>query len=554
MGLVTFPSASGVTTQRQIFTSSGTFTLPAGFGPDRPLWSRVIAVGGGGGGGQGFCSGGGGGGAVVVRDLGITGNLTVVVGAGGNGGAESSNGGRGSSSIVGNQYSTPDNLIFNPFMMGLYGNFDTTGWSVSSSGSVTHFRSDYSTGINQFYRQRFFDIADANNWQGRFKSAWGISIHSTSGDAWIQYESTFFNVTPGESLNYGSYTRSAQGNNDMIHTLDYYSSGNVALSLAQPTTFTNNDTSDRKNIGTATVPASGFDSQFNSLPVAKAKLRLRMRVASTNHQSQLFGTFVSRTINYCPWESAGNPVYWTGTQFQSYITRLNTTSLSTGQVGIVAGGGGGGGRGADEGDGGWMHYRFGGVGGHQGGFGSGWSSTGENAFLLGGDGGGAGSYARRDIFRGTNNTTPYSTANTEGFIGFNVNGAWRTQSWRNPTASLYGRWIAGSAGTSALQITEWNSSQYAKWNIEGGRPHASGYSAGGPGSGYYKVLNENPGRYHYNGSLQHFREQPYGNGGAGSHTGNPNLNTGNMGYMDYAIYGDWNHNGDPGIVVFEYLA
>lgn len=558
MGLVTFPSASGVTTQRQIFTSSGTFALPAGFGPDRPLWARVIAVGGGGGGGHGFCSAGGGAGAVVVRDLGITGNLEVVIGAGGTSGAESSNGGRGGPTIIGNKPSTPVILNRNPFWKGLYGQLDSTGWSIANTGSINYSRGDYSTNIDQFYRQRFFDIADANNWQGRFKSDAGTTIWSTSGDATTIWTTDFITVTPGETLYTGVYKRTNSGSATVTQYLEWYSAQNELLSVASQFSESNTNTGDGKYTATAVVPSTGFTTGFVEKAIAKCKYRLTFRCNGTNVMIQYWGSYVTRdsSFQYLPWESTGNTAYWTGSQFTSFMSVLTTTGLVTGQRGIIAGGGGGGGRAADEGEGGWMHYRFGnGPGGHQGGYGSSWTTTSENAFIMGGDGGGAGSAPRRDIFRGTNNTTPYSTANSEGFVGYNANGSWRTQSWRVPTAQQYGRWTVGNAGTSPLQVTTWGTTEFAKWNIEGGRPHEQyNFGAGGPGCGYYGVRNENPGRYHYNGSISHFRREPYGNGGAGSHTGNPNLNTSNNGYMDWAIYGDWNANGDPGIAIFEYLA
>lgn len=544
MGLVQYPASGGATAKRQIFESSGTFILPAGYGPDRPLWTRVVAVGGGGGGGQGFTSGGGGGGAVVVKDLAITGNLDITVGSGGNGGAESGNGGRGGTTRVGNSPTIPTNRVKNPFMVGLYGQYDLTGWSTATtSGSVSVFRADLSSTTNQFLRQRFFDVADTGNWQNRFKSASGISLVSNSGDSSYEWLSDYFDLEENTLYYYGVYTRLGQSNNTVTVTLEWYDVNNNLLNSANPETFNYTTTSDNKYADSGTSPAG----------TVKGKLRIRMRVASTNHMSQIFGCFVSSEVNYCPWEATGHTAFWTGTQNSSYISLLNDTGLLSGQKGIIAGGGGGGMRAVDEGEGGWAHYRFGGVGGHQGGMGSSWSTTGEASISIGGDGGGAGGAPIRDVFRATNNTTPYSTANTEGFVGFNVNGSWRTMGWRGPTASLYGRWIAGNSGTSPLQVTVWNTAEFAKWQITGGRPHAEGYSAGGPGCGYYKPNNENPGRYHYNGSMSQYREKPYGNGGAGSHTGNPNLNTGNWGYFDYAIYGDWNHNGDPGIVTFEYM-
>ena len=81
------PNAGRLGILEQVFTSSGTWTAPAGVNA-----AQVILVGGGGGGGQSSgnaAGGGGGGGAVVTRNLAVTPGTTynVTVGAGGQGGA-----------------------------------------------------------------------------------------------------------------------------------------------------------------------------------------------------------------------------------------------------------------------------------------------------------------------------------------------------------------------------------------------------------------------------------------------------------------------------------
>jgi len=45
---------------------------------------------------------------------------------------------------------------------------------------------------------------------------------------------------------------------------------------------------------------------------------------------------------------------------------------------------------------------------------------------------------------------------------------------------------------------------------------------------------------------------PYGNGGAAT-KGRQNRNTTNYGDIDYYVNGEWPTNGDPGIVIFEWL-
>jgi hypothetical protein len=99
MGLTVFPpAAGGLKLYTQTFTSSGTFTLPSGYGASNPLQATVLVVGGGGGGGgggrnnifNGNAWGGAGGGsgiAYYLQDILLTENQTVTIGAGGIGGA-----------------------------------------------------------------------------------------------------------------------------------------------------------------------------------------------------------------------------------------------------------------------------------------------------------------------------------------------------------------------------------------------------------------------------------------------------------------------------------
>jgi hypothetical protein len=106
MGINVYPPASsgGLTKYTQLFTSSGTFTLPSGYGPSKPLLVKLIVVGGGGGGGGGGGNiygysypgvGGGGGGSgtgFYFESFAVTANTTVTIGAGGNGGPGSAYG------------------------------------------------------------------------------------------------------------------------------------------------------------------------------------------------------------------------------------------------------------------------------------------------------------------------------------------------------------------------------------------------------------------------------------------------------------------------------
>ena len=556
MGLLQYPASGSATGKRQVFLNSGTFILPSGYGPSNPLWARVTAVGGGGGGGQGYASAGGGGGAVVVRDLAITGNLNVIVGAGGSSGAESSNGGRGADTIVGNVPTRPTNLLQNPFQTNLYGAWDTTGWTTSSTGSVSAFRSDYSSTTNQYLRNRHFICSDSSNWGGVFKSSYGITMYSSSGSGTYTFYSGFNPTDAGVLHYYGVYTRSGQGGNPVTVTIEWYDDTNTQLgTLAQLSgyTFTYDNTSDNKYSASATSPTG----------TTKFRLKIVMTCGGTNYFTQLFGAFVSQEVN-CAWMySHGAGSYWTGSYYNSYLTRIGTTGLSTTamnvtdrtlhSLGIVAGGGGGGARAGDEGTGGWYQARFGGPGGHQGGYGA---SFGEDSngssFIFGGDGGGAGGQPYREVFGGNNGTTPYS--NDSGFVGINNSGNWRGFGYRMPVNSHYQRPSGGCSGTSAIYLTGSSSSQFRKFRIEGSKPHPLGYASGGPGRGYANFTEtEGSVRYFYNGGISHYRELPYGNGGAATN-GMQNRNTTNYGDIDYYVYGDWPANGDQGIVTFDFMS
>jgi hypothetical protein len=92
MGLSTFPApAAGLVKYSQLFTSSGTFTLPSGYSSTNPLFVDVVVVGGGGGGGAGAQNyyGGGGGGSgcgFYYQQIPVYANTTVTIGTGGTGG------------------------------------------------------------------------------------------------------------------------------------------------------------------------------------------------------------------------------------------------------------------------------------------------------------------------------------------------------------------------------------------------------------------------------------------------------------------------------------
>jgi hypothetical protein len=551
MGVIQLPVSSGTKSQRQVFTTSGNFILPSGFGTNNPLWAKVTAVGGGGGGGSGYAAGGGGGGAVITRDVAISGNLPVVIGAGGAFAGESSNGARGGDTIVGNSPTRPVNLVRNPFQTNLFGGWDTTGWTNTVSGSISAFRSDYSTVTNQFLRNRHFGCADAPNFKGIFRSPYGISLVSTAGDSNYTFLSDFFDTDPSVLHYYGVYTRLGQVANTVTVTLEWYDSGNNLLGSGSPTTFNYATTADNKYSNSGTSPAG----------TAKARLRINMRLAALNNFSQIFGCYVSQEVD-CAWQYVQNSGgYWTGAPYTSYLTRLNkvglvdAVDLRENTAGFVAGGGGGGGRAADEATGGWLQARFGGPGGHRGGYGTGHQNNGDgNSIIYGGDGGGAGGAPTREVFRGNNATWPYSVTDNQGFVGNNSSGIWRTFGYRMPVNSHFQRPSSGNAGTSAFYLHSMDSANFARFRIEGAKPSVSGFSSGGPGCGFANFVNtEASSRYFYNEGITHYRDQPFGNGGAATN-GQQNHNITNYGAIDYGWNGDWPISGDQGIVIFEYSA
>lgn len=94
-------SSVGKVRKTQVFTTSGTFTRPAGVDSVHVL---LIGAGAGGGGVSSdtgvLVGGGGGGGQVIERDLAITSNLTVTIGAGGSGGVGENAGSAGGDSTL----------------------------------------------------------------------------------------------------------------------------------------------------------------------------------------------------------------------------------------------------------------------------------------------------------------------------------------------------------------------------------------------------------------------------------------------------------------------
>jgi hypothetical protein len=133
MGVNTFPVASGssaVICKTSLFTSSGTFTLPSGYGAGQPLIVDIEIGGGGGGGGGGASAddnyaagpgGGGGSGIVAVyRNVSLTANATITIGAAGTGGTGAQNANESGTAGTSGGTSNVNSLYYAPG--GGYGN------------------------------------------------------------------------------------------------------------------------------------------------------------------------------------------------------------------------------------------------------------------------------------------------------------------------------------------------------------------------------------------------------------------------------------------------
>lgn len=121
-------SGSGSTYYATKFTSSGTFTLPSGYGVGNPLYVDAFLVGGGGGSAANLNAtnntwgGGGGGGGVRTDVLALTADAPIIVGVGGAyapvTGATSGYGGNGGNGGYSAVNATTKNLFLNPQLVG----------------------------------------------------------------------------------------------------------------------------------------------------------------------------------------------------------------------------------------------------------------------------------------------------------------------------------------------------------------------------------------------------------------------------------------------------
>jgi hypothetical protein len=528
MGISTIGGISGLQRRRQVFTTSGTFTLPSLYGPNNPLYADVTIVGGGGGGGNSnHMPGGGGAGRVWKDTIGIVGNLPVIVGAGGAFG-----GGRGGDSIVGyTPLPREANLLPNPFFTDGF-NFQVTGWSVTDPiGGMNYATNAWEDTV----RQRHVTIPDAQNPIGQYRSTHGFHFNNPSVAARRRIETTnFIDVTAGTTYYWGLYTQSNSTNCQWFMNVDWYNSSNV---LVDTTQFTYTTTGRNKYKTSAVAPLSSV----GGLGVTKCKIRIEANWVSANLLGSLWGAYFSESTDYAPYEHQDSLAYWTGAKWSSRMTLLVDTGFAPGYKPIIAGGGGGGGA-NDANEGNTSYYRWGGIGGGQGGFSRSIGTATNDHFYLGGDGGGAGTAPIRWMERVTNSTTPFN----DRHIGLVQD----VHQWpRFPGPRTREHYLGGrqSSQPIAQNVAAADNVSSHKIFIEGGRGKLN-YGHGGPGAGYYLPATNSTfvQRFDYN------RELPYGNGGAGDFE-NGDIRTTSYGYINHYRYGNWPRTGDPGIVIFEWI-
>jgi hypothetical protein len=138
---ITFPDSTTQTTAAttslpgilgQVFTSSGTFTIPTG------VTALKVTVVGGGAGGSGNGGGGGGAGVSIAYLTGLTSSatLSVTVGGGGGGGSNNNNGGGGGLSRVSSGTQSITSIIGNGGGGGAGGGGGGGGGGSASGGSL----------------------------------------------------------------------------------------------------------------------------------------------------------------------------------------------------------------------------------------------------------------------------------------------------------------------------------------------------------------------------------------------------------------------------------
>lgn len=237
-----------------IGSSTGTISLPAGYGPGNPLVGDMILVGGGSG--ANGMHGGGGGGVSLYTSQSFTSSISVVIGAGGANGADGEmtyipTGTQLNVGTAGNFMKMDDNWLWKGPTNGGTGSFNfnsiTTDYLIKNSGTPTirsgYYQLDVNSGqiyINNQYSSGFQNsttyigtqgqTADANThfhsvynfdmkvpYSGRICTSgdgayWNTSIFSgASGsaegfnDRFVWQYANAIPVTPGQTIEFGVY-------------------------------------------------------------------------------------------------------------------------------------------------------------------------------------------------------------------------------------------------------------------------------------------------------------------------------------------------------------
>ena len=539
MGLNVYPASAGFIRRQQTFTSSGTFTPPSSYGASKPLVVDFIAVGGGGSGGGNDgsgTSGGGGGGRVVKGTLSLVGSVPIVIGAGGSRQTGNTWGNPGGYTLIG--VGTEGNLIENPFFFDGC-QFSSSNWNFSTLlGSTNSWRQPQT---NTYWTD---PISDGANPLGVYRYPSYVQFYNGATVSKSRATSSnFYTVSASTTYYWGFYTNSNSSNNLMEMYVDWYTSGQSLISST--TVLSTTSTSQIKTSTSGTSPANA----------AYAKIRFEVTHNSTNLWVNLFGIYLSKNLNYCPYEDINDSVYWTGTKWTSTLNYLANGNILAADLptnpasnrGIIAGGGGAGGWSTGSSQSPYYHrYNYNAPGAGVGGFAGNTYGNSTGQVYLGGSGGGAGGPALNNSEQWRESYTSGQVMHSYGAYGsYDFNMRFPSYSpWQN--FSYYNHRMVGNEGSFPVQFNQNNdaSTWACKIDVLGGPPSPEGFSAGGPGSGWHDYTAGGIRVYRYS----HTKASRFGNGGSGYQALGQSY-----GRIDHHQHGSWWNWGDPGMVQFTWF-
>lgn len=533
MGISSLPASNtGFIKKRSLFRTSGTFTLPSGYGVAKPLTCSITMVGGGGAGGgtngsTAHSAGGGGGGRVVKGVFSLTDNIPVVIGAGGVW-SNSTWGAKGGDTLLG--VATEGNIIPNPFFWNGV-SYTNTGYTFTTQTGSTG-----TNAANTARTDRPF-ITDAQHPLGRHRvQSQGIRISNGASVTQYRMESTSFMAVTANSTYYaGAYMSNNSGSNTVTMYIDWYTAGNALISST--TAYTTTSTSFAKYKGSGVAPANA----------TQAKIRFDFNLNATSINCDFYAIYLSKNYDYAPYEDSNLSAYWTGTAYTSTINILEAGGLGSNLLntlpsgtttGYVVGGGGGGGRSSDATNTTNSRLIRGGLGAGWGGWASNVTDATSGYFYLGGDGGGAGGPAYRFFEMQYNTQTAGNVLRNFGNIVGSNQIVWRLPQFDNTQTPFDFNHHDGSRPISPTATAD-GTNIYNIDIVTG--PGVDGYGYGGPGSGWWLANTAT-----YLNRYDVAKYSRFGNGGAGS---GASITTG---FIDWYTYGGWDRDGDPGMVLFEW--